>query len=268
MVKKIFWSRYSRRIEGTQNVLSGRPHKIIDKIALRDRPLLDEYQDAIFRLPIDTQVAILGPPGTGKTTTLIKRLGLKTDASDEILSRREKRLVEKSVAGLAGLSTSWLMFTPTELLRQYVKEAFARENLPAPDTRIKTWDDYRRELARESFGILRSARRRGASMRAELDNLSDHAIQHQTEWFDDFNGFQSEDYWSDLSFHARRLAGHSKRDIAGTRRPAAKRYRAEWRSRVRPLGCSPRARRSGRQRDAQTSRRSEQSAATIFRSPA
>ena len=52
-------------------------------------------------------------------------------------------------------------------------------------------------------------------MRAELDNLSDHAIQHQTESFDDFNGFQSEDYWSDLSFHARRLAGHSKRDIAG-----------------------------------------------------
>ena len=34
----------------------------------------------------------------------------------------------ESVAGLAGLSTSWLMFTPTELLRQYVKEAFAREN--------------------------------------------------------------------------------------------------------------------------------------------
>ena len=65
----------------TQNVLSGRPHKIIDKIALRDRPLLDEYQDAIFRLPIDTQVAILGPPGTGKTTTLIKRLGLKSDAA-------------------------------------------------------------------------------------------------------------------------------------------------------------------------------------------
>jgi hypothetical protein len=31
------------------------------------------------------------------------------------------------------------MFTPTELLKQYLKEAFAREGVPASDLRIRTW---------------------------------------------------------------------------------------------------------------------------------
>ena len=118
-------------------------------MGLRDRPLLDEYQDEIFRLPLDTRLVILGPPGTGKTTTLIKRLGLKLDS--EYLEPEEKKLVERSAAGTNGHANSWLMFTPTELLKQYVKEAFARENIPASDLRIETWSDYRRELIATNF---------------------------------------------------------------------------------------------------------------------
>lgn len=38
---------------------------------LRDLAILDEYQDEISRLPLDTHLVLLGPPGTGKTTTLI-----------------------------------------------------------------------------------------------------------------------------------------------------------------------------------------------------
>jgi hypothetical protein len=40
------------------------------------------------------------------------------------------------------------MFTPTDLLGQYLKEAFSRNNVPAPDLRIKTWIGHRKELAR------------------------------------------------------------------------------------------------------------------------
>jgi hypothetical protein len=111
------------------NVIEGLRRNVIAKMALRDQPLLDSYQDEIFRLPLASQLVILGPPGTGKTTTLIKRLGLKLDA--EYLDEEEKEQVRQSAAGESRHAQSWIMFTPTDLLRQYVKEAFAKEEVPA-----------------------------------------------------------------------------------------------------------------------------------------
>lgn len=136
----------------TANVIEGVRRSVITKMGLRDQPILDQYQDEIFRLPLDKRLLILGPPGTGKTTTLIRRLGQKLDTA--FLEEGELRTVE-SVGGATGVShsSSWVMFTPTELLKQYLKEAFAREGVPAPDMRIRTWTDYRRELGRSTFGL-------------------------------------------------------------------------------------------------------------------
>lgn len=180
------------------NIIDGVRRSVITKMGLRDQPVLDQYQDEIFRLPLDKRLLILGPPGTGKTTTLIRRLGQKLDTA--FLEEGEQRLVE-IVATAQGVShaNSWLMFTPTELLKQYLKEAFAREGVPASDLRIRTWQDYRRELARNAFGVLRTASGGGTFvLKDSLPSLSAEALDHPIQWFDDFNTWQRNAYVQEL----------------------------------------------------------------------
>lgn len=180
------------------NIIDGVRRSVITKMGLRDQPILDQYQDEIFRLPLDKRLLILGPPGTGKTTTLIRRLGQKLDTT--FLDEGEQRLVEMVGAsqGVAH-SNSWLMFTPTELLKQYLKEAFAREGVPASDLRIRTWQDYRRELARNAFGVLRTASGAGTFVLKDgLPSLSTEALERPIQWFDDFDTWQRNTYAQEL----------------------------------------------------------------------
>jgi hypothetical protein len=194
-------------------VAEGLRRNAITKMELRDQAILDEYQDEIFRLPLDTRLVILGPPGTGKTTTLIKRLGLKLD--HEYLTDDEKELVATTAAGSARHAQSWIMFTPTDLLRQYVKEAFARENIPASDERISTWDDFRRDVARHRLGILRSGAGGGIFvMKDDVPSLQGTTLARQRDWFADFDGWQSEYFWNDLRTNAQALSAHKDSAIA------------------------------------------------------
>lgn len=194
-------------------IAEGLRRNAITKMELRDQAVLDQYQDEIFRLPLDTRLVILGPPGTGKTTTLIKRLGLKLD--HEYLTDEEKDLVATTTAGSAGHAQSWIMFTPTDLLRQYVKEAFARENIAASDERISTWDDFRRDMARHRFGILRSGAGGGFFvMKDDAASLQATTFAVQREWFADFDSWQSEYFWNDLHTNAQLLSNNKDSAIA------------------------------------------------------
>ncbi|MGD0142609.1 MAG: ATP-binding domain-containing protein [Rhizomicrobium sp.] len=187
------------------NVIMGLQRSVITKMALRDRPLLDQYQDEIFRLRLDARLAILGPPGSGKTTTLIKRLGLKLDV--EFLSDEERVLAGRTIAGRDGHKHSWIMFTPTELLKQYVKEAFVREDVPASDDRIHTWSEYRRELARNKLRVLRTAAGSGSMvLKDDLESVLPSTLSRQPKWFEDFFGWQAEHYLVDSELYARRLS--------------------------------------------------------------
>ncbi len=179
-------------------VSDGIRRSIRTRMALRDQPILDEFQDEIFRLPINSRLMLIGPPGSGKTTTLIRRLGQKL--SVDFLDDNERRLVsvDHHIA-TDDHSVSWLMFTPTELLKQYVKEAFQLEGIPAPDHRIVTWSDFRRDFARNRFGVLKSASNSSSLVICDHRNgIQESTIGNQTSWFDDFWSWQWNDYLTQL----------------------------------------------------------------------
>jgi hypothetical protein len=200
--------------EAATNVHEGLRRTVISRMDLRDQPILDQYQDEIFRLPLDSRLLILGAPGTGKTTTLIRRLGQKLDTA--FLEDSERQAIERSPYQLEpDHARSWIMFTPTELLKLYVKEAFNREGIPAPDERISTWNEYRDNLARNEFSILRSASHGGGFvMRQQAQTIRADAVENPISWFGDFDIYQRRMFWSDLKAAAEIIVGAPNSDVS------------------------------------------------------
>lgn len=170
-------------------VQAGISHQTRNAMGLRDQPILDQFQGKIFRLPLDSQLIILGPPGTGKTTTLIKRLGQKLDIDN--LDENERRIANAPGQSIQHES-NWLMFTPSELLKHYLKEAFNHEQVPAPDARIKTWTAYRNDIARNTLGILRTANGGKYTFKPEMDNLATAVMTDPRAWYESFSNFHDQ----------------------------------------------------------------------------
>ena len=185
---------------------------VIRKMDLRDQPILDQHQDDIFRRPLNSRLLILGAPGTGKTTTLIRRLGQKLDTTflDE-----DEQMAIRAYDGNGAHARSWIMFAPTELLKLYVKEAFNREGIPASDDRITTWADCREDLARNKFGILRSAVSNSSLvMRDNAATLASSTEADQIAWFVDFDRWQKNAFWEQMRASAQSLSETSAQDVA------------------------------------------------------
>ena len=179
---------------------------------LRDQPILDQYQDQIFRLPINHRLLIIGPPGTGKTTTLIRRIGqkldlLSMDAEDEDLGL----ITSVQDTNSKRYENNWLMFTPTELLRRYLQEAFAKEGVAASAERVQTWPTFSRKLAREDLELLSTKPKDGKLILKDTTSfLLKSTQEQQIGFFEDFYEWQFMFYKSDLVVSSERLASRTQ----------------------------------------------------------
>lgn len=128
--------------------------RIISNIALRDQPILDKEQIKLYRYPLSGSIIVSGCAGTGKTTVVLQRISLATKPDN--LSNDEKvGITKQGLDQLNKQKDNWVLYTPTELLKSYLKEAFNKENIPATEEKIKTWHSERWELGRNVLKYLR-----------------------------------------------------------------------------------------------------------------
>jgi hypothetical protein len=107
------------------------------------------------------------------------------------------------------------MFTPTDLLRQYLKEAFAREGVPAPDQRIKSWDSYRKDIARNYLGILRTGNGGGPFiLKDSAETIKRAALDDPIGWYEEFQRAQLHQFWDELSLAAEALSSDNDESVA------------------------------------------------------
>lgn len=125
---------------------------------LRLNPRLDVSQNNIkFSHVLDGVTSIIeGGPGTGKSTTLIQRLKLlidKDDLDDYKLNHPEENLTDAKIA-IASERSSWVFFSPTDLLCKYLKADMAYEGLTQYEDKTHVWNDYlRKTLVRDDYKI-------------------------------------------------------------------------------------------------------------------
>jgi hypothetical protein len=133
---------------------------------LRFNPILDPVQNRIKTQNLfnDVTIVIDGGPGTGKTTTMIQRLKYLTDwdAIEEDFIEGTNRY-GLSAAQRDALKTAidqdrdWVFFSPSELLKEYLKEAMDKEGLTKIGAKVWSWDEYRKRIIRELYQLVGSS---------------------------------------------------------------------------------------------------------------
>lgn len=139
-------NRINRNEEKKKLLLSKVQGFIRRSASLRFQPILDPIQDSIKRSKLfDGCLVINGGPGTGKTTLLIQRIKyLISDTIEEVKEDLTAR--QKSV--LYDEKSSWIFYSPNELLALFLRNSMRMEGLIADTERVKVWPAHRNELVK------------------------------------------------------------------------------------------------------------------------
>lgn len=135
--------------EIAKEIAKPRRRRIADRFELADIPIVDSAQGDIWRLPIRKFIVITGAPGTGKTTTAIKRIALLTDPNALANSNGAAGASIDDLQNWLRGRTNWVLFTPSELLRGYLREALAQEGLAATEDQVPVWSTTKIRIARD-----------------------------------------------------------------------------------------------------------------------
>jgi len=126
----------SHPAEEAADLLAQPVRRRADRFELADLAVVDQNQGEIWRLNIRKFIVIAGAPGTGKTTTAIKRIGQKTDYDALINGSEVTQYPSETLQRWLQGPTGWVFFTPSELLRNYLREALAKEGLAATEEHV------------------------------------------------------------------------------------------------------------------------------------
>ena len=123
---------------------------------LRYQPILDPLQEAIKRSKIfEGALIINGGPGTGKTTSLIQRIKFLISPTIE----EYKQLTQSQKTILSNQQTSWIFYSPNELLALFLRNSMTKEELTADSDRVKVWSNHKGDLVK-SYRIVDTTTKR------------------------------------------------------------------------------------------------------------
>lgn len=148
--------RIEQKVEEKRKYLDKAQGFIRKYAELRFQPILDPIQDSIRRSKIfEGNLIINGGPGTGKTTSLIQRIKylISPTIEEEISLTQEQKDI------LYNQKTSWIFYSPNELLALFLRNSMKMEELTADTERVKVWSSHKNELVK-TYKLVDSATKR------------------------------------------------------------------------------------------------------------